>query len=593
MSARTRRNLALALAIVLELVVGVGTLSVRHGRTVTSGHGPSTTAAPDTSVGGPLAVESTTTTKAASAPSGPVRVSPGPGMVKVSWDRVPGSVRLYSVEATDQATGYSGTVFACGTCTEATFQHLVDGHQYTFVVSAYKGAGPVSPRRSPVATPTSPLCPPGPCLAVDPDVSLGPATQREQGFLHGITDGTDPGRVTALHLRSWRGAGGPQQASIVGRYTKNTSQIMSDYWTTATYDLDKGGVKPPWDDWGAYEAFVSQTVQKAKGEGWAPQYWDALNEPDAGLAPYYRGTVLTLDRIFELYAHTYKAIRDGDSHARIVAPSISGFTVAYDPKNPLVFDLPRFLSYAAAHDLRFDAIGWHETFAAHLRAFDSTPEAIASHVASMRAMLTQWPSLGHPTILINEYIGSPDLDIPGWRVAYLSALEDAGAEDAGASCSPDAWGDVSGCLLGTLGGLLGKDRATPRGPYWVHLAYANMKGTRVGVSSSVPNVSGYATAKSGEPVKVLIGRHQSCVAALNKLCHEPASATPGPTPLRVVIRVGGADRTVPVTIERIPDTAEDMPNISGPLQQVPVRNGVVQVVLPSVADGDAYAVTAG
>ena len=66
----------------------------------------------------------------------------------------------------------------------------------------------------------------------------------------------------------------------------------------------------------------------------------------------------------------------------------------------------------------------------------------------------------------------------------------------------------------------------------------------------------------------LIGRHQSCVAALNKLCHEPASATPGPTPLRVVIRVGGADRTVPVTIERIPDTAEDMPNISpGPSQR--------------------------
>src|SRR5207253_1523560 len=122
------------------------------------------------------------------------------------------------------------------------------------------------------------------------------ATQREQGFLHGITDGTDPGRVTALHLRSWRGAGGPQQASIVGRYTKNTSQIMSDYWTTATYDLDKGGVKPPWDDWGAYEAFVSQTVQKAKGEGWAPQYWDAPNEPDAGLAPYYRGHALTRDR---------------------------------------------------------------------------------------------------------------------------------------------------------------------------------------------------------------------------------------------------------------------------------------------------------
>src|SRR5947199_6116203 len=113
MSARTRRNLALALAIVLELVVGVGTLSVRHGRTVTSGHGPSTTAAPDTSVGGTLAVESTTTTKAASTPSGPVRVSPAPGSVQVSWDRVPGSVRLYSVEATDQATGYSGTVFAC------------------------------------------------------------------------------------------------------------------------------------------------------------------------------------------------------------------------------------------------------------------------------------------------------------------------------------------------------------------------------------------------------------------------------------------------------------------------------------------------
>src|SRR5437764_4438986 len=255
MNARSRRQLAVALAVLALLVAAVGTWAARHGRGVSTG--PSRPAAnPDagaTTSLGTVPVQGPAPPQAAAAPAGPVRVSPGPGTVKVSWDRFPGSVRLYSVGATDQTAGYSGTVFACGSCTETTFQQLINGHQYTFAVAAYLGARPGAPRRSPVATPTSPLCPSGPCLAVDTGLALGPTTQRGQGFLHSISEATDPARAKALQIRSWRGAGGAQQAAIVRRYTGDTIQVVSDYWAQAMYDQARQGVKPPWEDWGAFE----------------------------------------------------------------------------------------------------------------------------------------------------------------------------------------------------------------------------------------------------------------------------------------------------------------------------------------------------
>src|SRR5437879_3199604 len=73
-----------------------------------------------------------------------------------------------------------------------------------------------------------------------------------------------------------------------------------------------------------------------------------------------------------------------------------------------------------------------------------------------------------------------------------------------------------------------------------------------------------------------------------------ASGTPGPARLTVVVRVGGADRPLVVTVQRIPAVAQDMPSLPpGSRQQVAVQNGVTQVPVPSLADGDAYLITAG
>ena len=189
---------------------------------------------------------------------------------------------------------------------------------------------------------------------------------------------------------------------------------------------------------------------------------------------------------------------------------------------------------------------------------------------------------------MSEYAGGRTLSVPGWRVGYLASIEAAGVESASTSCWPFA--PVINCEAGTLGGLLDSDKSTPRAAYWVHRAYADMRGTRIDTSDSVQSLSAFAIAEpGGRAWRVLLGRHQSCTAQVNPLCQQPASATPAPTPVTVAIRVGGPDRTLTATVARIPDVDGTVPTQPpGNVQQFVVRGGVGRLVLPAFADGDAY-----
>ncbi|MBV8295810.1 MAG: fibronectin type III domain-containing protein, partial [Acidimicrobiia bacterium] len=529
-------------------------------------------------------------------PSRPVRVTAGPGTVTVSWDAVQSrpAVQSYVVRATEQGTGDHGTLVVCGTCTSATFRGLTNGNRYTFVVSGQTASGTTAPLQSPAAVPSSPLCPPGqPCVAVDAGTPTGTASGRMQGFLHGIDGYTNRADIAALEPTTWRGSPGQHWHDLVSGYGVQTTEVLSDDWDDATYDKDKGGAAAPWDDWNAYRSYVTNFVQRAESQGWAPTYWEILNEPDAGL-PYYPGANASIDNTLQTYLNGYQAIKAADPQAKVIGPSTL-FTVERLPNHPELLDLTTFLDFANAHGMRLDAISWHETGPGHLPAFDQLPDSIANHVDRIRDELFRWPNIGKPQIFVNEYGTGQAIGVPGWRVAYLAALENAGTDGGNASCWALDNNDPAGCANPTLGGLLDKDESTPRASYWVHRAYADMRGTRLDSSTSLPFFSAFAVAQGGSgPWEVMLGRHQSCTSPANSLCSQPASAVPAPVPVVVAIRVGGPDRTLTLSLQRIPDATGPMPDAPPTSSQpVVVKNGVVRFTTPPFADGEAYVLRLG
>ena len=546
---------------------------------------PGTPAAAKVAVGG-------TTTPAAG--SGPVRVAAGPGAVTVSWDpmHTSAAIQSYVVHATEDGTGDHGTLIVCGTCYSTTFRGLTNGTRYSFTITGQTAKGNTQAEQSPAAVPGSPLCAGAPaCVAVDATTTHGTATNGMNGFLHEIDGHTDKSRVLNLHPTNWRGSAGQWWHQTVAPYGVDTTEVLSDDWRVAAYDKSKDGATAPWDDWDKYDAFVKNIVSKAENEGWAPTYWDLLNEPEAGLA-YTAGSEPSQSDILQTYLHGYQAIKAADPKAKVLGPSTMA-TLDPIPGKPTILALTTFLDFANAHNMKLDAIAWHETVPDHLGPFDRLPESISSHADRLRNELFRWPNIGKPELFINEFGNPRTLGVPGWRVAYLAATENAGIASGNSSC----WGvdnnDASGCGNATLGGLLDKDKSTPRTSYWVQEAYSTMRGARLDVSSSVPFLTGFAV-NVGNTWQILLGRHQSCTKAANPLCDEPASATPAPVPVTVAIKVGGPDRAITVGVERIPDAVGAMPDQPpASSQQIVVRGGVARFVTPPFADGEAYVLQLG
>jgi hypothetical protein len=101
----------------------------------------------------------------------------------------------------------------------------------------------------------------------------------------------------------------------------------------------------------------------------------------------------------------------------------------------------------------------------------------------------------------------------------------------------------------------------------------------VATSSTDANVTSFAT-RDGNTVRILVGRHQ---------VEGPSTAAPVDVPIDVR-GITGSSATV--VLERVPAT--DGP-VAAPVpvarQAVPVAVGTAHVVLPKVADGEAWFVT--
>ena len=411
----------------------------------------------------------------------------------------------------------------------------------------------------------------GVCVTVDTARPLGPARLVAQGFIHGVDATTSSALLSVLHPQSWLFEQNEAAYGAARAQNATVTDILSDDWYRATYTPGRLSGVPPWADWKAYGQWVQAYVRSTLADHHV-DYWDIQNEPDGPID----GVQPTVNQALLEFAVAAGAIRSVDPSARLMGPSLSAFN---DRSGPTL-DLSTFLAYVAAQHIRVDAISWHEV-GARVSASENPPDpqSVIIDVARMRALLAAHPAVGSPALVINEYASVGTHLIPGWAVGWISALEQAGVSAANRACWSRPPAIPNECFDGGLDGLLVPGSGRPAAVYWVHAAYAQMTGERLPTASPDATVSAFATER-GSTVRILVGRHVSCSVTNQGSC---APSAPVP-PAKVTLR--GSWRTVRVSVQRIPASA-------GAMASPPVMTFVTTgpIVLPAVADGDAYLVT--
>jgi hypothetical protein len=233
----------------------------------------------------------------------------------------------------------------------------------------------------------------------------------------------------------------------------------------------------------------------------------------------------------------------GSAAPKIICPSVSAFYTypAQMWNAPSIPDIPSFLNFLDANNIRCDAFSWHENESnSPFTDTNNQPQIITSHVNQFRALLAQHPNLGDPSVIINEFGRPTDMNYyaPGWIAGELGALEDAQVAGAQATCT--WWVNGVDCLGGTLDGLLINDTGGTRAGYWVHQFYGGMTGNVVPTTTTAEQVSTFATRDDAAGVvKILVGRHD----------------VGGVEGLNLAVRLPWSANTVRVGVQPIPDNS--------------------------------------
>ena len=146
-----------------------------------------------------------------------------------------------------------------------------------------------------------------------------------QGFQHGLPS-SNPDQLDPLDPTLWRIAGRDMDTAA-RPLGGSRMQLLSDLWMMATGASNNGFAATPWSNWNAWRDFVRTTVQRARTEGWSPDYWDIWNEPNGVCCPAFspaaRATQ-TPELWLQTYEEAWRAIKDVDGSAKIVAPEHVG-----------------------------------------------------------------------------------------------------------------------------------------------------------------------------------------------------------------------------------------------------------------------------
>lgn len=406
------------------------------------------------------------------------------------------------------------------------------------------------------ATPGRPSCEDGatqaPAETVVVDVSAPLTPFRPiAGLLHGSTPDRplpDPSLVEPLRLPAWR-------TSILSDHDRYPDLADTITWVVPD-DLDAAlAGTPAWSDLPRTRGIVRDLVAAhTTGGGSRVDLWDLGSEPNwtfDGTPEQWQSTALA----------TLDAIREVDPDARVVGPSVGPA-----PGDP-AFDVQGVLDFVdllAASDRRVDALSWHEFF---------EPSELVAHAEEVRAHALT--TLGEvPELHVNEFGGPDTAQVPGWSVAWLSALHEAGIASANRACwDVDGW---SGCYEG-LSGLLVRDGSAPQAPWWVWRTYADLAGDQLPTTTTGHAV---ALATRDDPgVHVLLGR------AGGRVCKGPPAST--------TVTLSGLDPDARLVVA-VSTFAEGVP---GELAPDPVRtdlearadaDGRASITLTGAADGDAW-----
>ncbi len=409
------------------------------------------------------------------------------------------------------------------------------------------------------------------------------------GFVHGISAPSGPdydfppetaARIAALNPTLWK-------VSDTRHYLKARSfgaEIMyassDEYFNYQSFYYpwnDTGTQSGQFDNWSGFNANAIEVLQRSLNLAYPVNYWGIINEPQ-----FIHYSATDQGRLLDTFKHGYHSFKDGHPEQMVVAPTTIGY-------NHTIME--NLLNYAVANNLRFDALDWHE--------LGSRPEDVLANVQDTRALLAARPSLGTPTILIDEYASTEQHHLPGFAVAWFYYLELAGVDRAARACwnvKDSVNGVWANCWDG-LNGLFMKDNRTPQALYWVFERYAQMLGRRLSSQSTAPTdvvaLARSTSIQSGSDseIRVLVGRFVND--------HREPSAEP--TSVEIAIEnLPSSNQCVSIHAHRIPYLGPDVmigddPTavpLTSPMvvesRSVAVVDGRVSILLPNFLDREAY-----
>lgn len=335
--------------------------------------------------------------------------------------------------------------------------------------------------------------PPPPTWACDDadtgelSVDLGSVTTSvlRHGYVHGIRD-PDPKNpeaaawflaAKALGARTWR-VSDPYHLRFLAPLGVEVTYVLMDGF--ANYDPN---VHPWSPDYGAWDAYVADAVQRNLDAGSPVTWFDVWGEPPIDAS--------NEAQVLETYRRTYEIIRAHDPKVKIVAPSMWEFD---EPK------VTAFLDTAVASGQVYDAICWHD--------FSDDPTDLLGHARRMRELIAGRPTLRNPELHVNEYSSELQHLVPAFNVAWLALLEASGVNVANRACWDsvvDSAGTYGDCWAG-IEGVYMRDGVTPQPAYHVLAPYGALTATRYAAASSNPRVAALAGRdRAAGTVRILSG----------------------------------------------------------------------------------------
>ncbi|HUC04922.1 MAG TPA: hypothetical protein VL961_05960 [Acidimicrobiales bacterium] len=562
---------------------------------------------------GPAAAATTATSPYAPLPATALQVSQDGAApdLEATWAYTAGGqpalgaiVQIYTMAtATTRASTPLGQLTCEASCTSVVFRSLSFGVRYQVAVLAFDIAAAAAPVYSSTITLTE-SCSASACVTLDATSPIGPANHADSGILNSVfSTGHMSALMNGLATSMYRGSPSYNSNGTLNWTTWNvavasgaqTTLVLSDLWTTYN-----GGQPPtPWSNWTTYNNWVKATVAAVLASGEKVSYWEVYNEPGSDDNYYSAANFATVTPalLLQQFLSTYQDIKSVDPAAGVIGPSLpqwQDYAGEYGTSTSHEFDMVTFLNFAAANGIQLAAVSWHEiTDSLGPNPAENTvlPAVIEDHVAEARQLIAARPSLGHPLIFINEY-AMPEVQlIPGWDVAYLAALTNAGVDSAGRSC----WGGA--CANPTLDGLLATDGTTPWNEFYDRVVYAAMSGSMIANSSTSDYVTALGSYNSStRTVTALVGRGVGC--SQDPMCGTTGTPDQPPAPVKVTVDVPFSSGTATLALTDIPGgtlgpvTSAPVPvTTTVPIQPVGNGKGAVTITIPSFADGDAYGIS--